>query len=110
MLLFLALFSILSIRERRWFWTSRPSSVLSLALGADAVAGLLIGWRGLGELRPLSASATMVIVSYTAACCLGLNDLVKSGWYRERERAAVAGEPLTKGSASKVQCELDEHQ
>jgi hypothetical protein len=72
-----------------------------LALAADAGAGLLIGWHGLGELRPLSASATVVIVSYTAACGLGLNDLVKWAWYREREQAPVAGGPIANASAMK---------
>ncbi len=46
-LLFFAIFSFLSVRERRAFWASWPSIVLALALCADAAAGLLIGAYGL---------------------------------------------------------------
>lgn len=93
LLLFLALFSILSIRERRWFWSSRPSATLCLALGADALAGLLIGWRGLAELRPLPLSETTLIIASAAACCLGVNDVVKQAWYRGQERSARVAVP-----------------
>jgi magnesium-transporting ATPase (P-type) len=76
-LLFFALFSIVSIRERRAFWASRPSAVLAAALAADACAGLLIGHFGLAELRPLPWAATGLIVAYALFCTLGPNDLVK---------------------------------
>lgn len=41
--LFFALFSILSIRERRHFWKSRPSALLAAGVALDAVLGLLVG-------------------------------------------------------------------
>lgn len=77
-LLFFALFSIVSVRERRAFWASRPSRVLSVALLLDAVAGFAIGLFGLGELRPLPLAATGLVVAYSLACNLGLNDVVKT--------------------------------
>jgi len=77
-LLFFALFSILSIRERRAFWSSRPSAVLAVALAADACVGVLIGVHGLAELRPLPLAQTALIVGYAAVCFLAVNDFVKS--------------------------------
>ncbi|MGE5243755.1 MAG: HAD-IC family P-type ATPase [Betaproteobacteria bacterium] len=78
-LLFFALFSLLSIRERRTFWASRPSAVLALALAGDAVLGVLIGVFGLGELRPLPVNETAWIVAYASAFSLVVNDFVKIG-------------------------------
>ncbi len=84
-LLFFAIFSILSIRERRAFWASRPSAVLSLALCADAAAGLLVGAHGLAELKPLPMSETAIIVGYACMFSLVVNDFVKVAllaWHR----------------------------
>jgi magnesium-transporting ATPase (P-type) len=92
-LLFSALFSILSIRERRAFWSSRPSTILATALLADGVAGLLIGRYGLAELQPLPLSETIVIVSYAFMFSLLANDLIK-WWLIARMR--------TKGAARTV--------
>ncbi len=91
-LLFFALFSILSIRERRAFWASRPSTILALALGLDACAGLLVGAFGLGELRPLPFQQTILIVVWALLFSLSANDLVKN---------AVIGR--TTGSAAQAQ-------
>jgi len=76
-LLFFALFSLVSIRERRAFWASRPSAVLAIALFADACAGILIGLYGLAEMQPLPLDQTLFIVGYAIVCLLGVNDLVK---------------------------------
>jgi H+-transporting ATPase len=77
-LLFFALFSLVSIRERRFFWSSRPSTVLTVALIADACAGVLIGYYGLAEMRPLPLVQSAFIVSYALACSLLINDFVKT--------------------------------
>ena len=76
-LLFFALFSLVSIRERRAFWRSTPSFALAMALGADALIGVLIGLYGLTDLRPLPFDATLAIVGAAAVCSLGINELVK---------------------------------
>ncbi len=76
-LLFFAIFSIVSIRERRAFWASRPSATLAIALLADACAGIAIGRFGLAELRPLPAAETALAFGYALICSLGVNDLVK---------------------------------
>jgi plasma-membrane proton-efflux P-type ATPase len=77
-LLFFALFSIVSIRERRAFWASRPSWVLSVALAADACVGVAIGGLGVAELRPLPPAQMAIIISYALVCSLLVNDPVKS--------------------------------
>jgi H+-transporting ATPase len=77
-LLFFALFSIISIRERRAFWASRPSKLLATALVADAVAGMAVGVAGFAELRPLPWTTSAIVFAYAGACCLGLNDIVKT--------------------------------
>jgi H+-transporting ATPase len=76
-LLFFAIFSILSVRERRAFWVSLPSAVLILALCADAAAGLLIGAHGFAELKPLPVGETAIIVGYACVFSLVVNDFVK---------------------------------
>jgi H+-transporting ATPase len=82
-LLFFALFSIVSIRERWAFWRSRPAPLLAIALTADALAGVAIGVWGLAELRPVPLVRTGIIASCALVCCLGPNDAIKS-WLIER--------------------------
>ncbi|MDE2364293.1 MAG: plasma-membrane proton-efflux P-type ATPase [Hyphomicrobiales bacterium] len=76
-LLFFALFSVVSIRERRAFWRSRPSTVLGSAVAADAFVAILIARFGLGELSPIPWSEIALIVGVAAICCLGVNDAAK---------------------------------
>jgi H+-transporting ATPase len=76
-LLFFALFSLLSIRERRAFWVSSPSLLLAAALAGDACAGVMIGIYGLAELAPLPLGQTAVIIGYALVCSLVVNDFVK---------------------------------
>jgi H+-transporting ATPase len=77
-LLFFALFSIVSVRERRPFWASRPSALLAAGLATDAAIGAFVGIHGLGELRPIPFAETAAIIGYAAVCALGPNDIVKS--------------------------------
>lgn len=76
-LLFFALFLIVSIRERRAFWASRPSAILAAALLADAVAGIVIGAVCLLELNALPWRITMIILGFSLVSCLGINDAIK---------------------------------
>lgn len=77
-LLFFALFSILSVRERRAFWASRPSLLLASAIFADAVVGIVIGMHGLAELRPLPIGQSLLIALAAGILVLGPNDLLKT--------------------------------
>jgi len=76
-LLFFALFSIISIRERRAFWASRPSWVLIAALTADACVGIVVGSIGLAELHPLPFGRVMLVFAYAFVASLLVNDFVK---------------------------------
>jgi H+-transporting ATPase len=76
-ILFFAIFSILSVRERRAFWASPPSAVLTLALCADAGVGLLIGAYGLAEMKPVPVSETALIIGVACVFSLVVNDFVK---------------------------------
>ncbi|HSN24719.1 MAG TPA: HAD-IC family P-type ATPase, partial [Kofleriaceae bacterium] len=88
-LLYFAVFSIVSIRERRHFWSSRPSWILAIALAADVLAGTAVGWHGLAELGPLPLRVSALVFAYAAVCCLAVNDALKVALLG-RERAAKA--------------------
>jgi plasma-membrane proton-efflux P-type ATPase len=76
--LFFALTSLVSMRERRWFWRSRPSATLAASLGAAGAVGTFIGLHGVAELSPLPVSESAVILVYAAFCSLVPNDVVKA--------------------------------
>ena len=76
-LLFFAIFSILVVRERRHFWSSRPSRTLLLGLGLDLIAGIIIGAVGVPGLVPLSAGQILVVLAYAFVFSLLVNDLIK---------------------------------
>jgi plasma-membrane proton-efflux P-type ATPase len=98
-LLFFALFSIVSIRERRAFWASRPSKVLTVALTLDGAVGLLIGATGLAEMRPLPLEATGLIVAVALVFSLGVNDLAKTALILRTLRSAPLAEAPAKRAA-----------
>ena len=77
LLLYFAVFSVASARERHWFWTTMPSTTLMGALVADALTGTILTRVGLSGLRPLPWSATTAIFTYALVACLGVNDTVK---------------------------------
>ena len=77
-LLFFSVFSIVSVRERRSFWATRPSRLLALGLVFDVIAGALVGRFGISELKPLPDLQSAFVFGYSAVCCLTLNDLIKS--------------------------------
>lgn len=93
-LLFFALFSLISIRERGPFWSSRPSGVLGAALIADACAGVVIGLYGLADMRAIPLAQTGLIFGYALVCGLGINDLVKRVMVAPHRPAHPAQQPL----------------
>ncbi len=76
--LFFALGSLVSMRERRGFWRSRPSGALAASLAAAAVIGGVIGLFGVAELAALPFSESVLIIGCAVVCSLGPNDIVKS--------------------------------
>jgi plasma-membrane proton-efflux P-type ATPase len=89
-LLYFAVFSIVSARERRWFWTTMPSKTLVAALMADALTGTVLAFVGLPGLMPLPWWQTLGIFAYAMVSCLVVNDFVKVAMIKWRVPAAVA--------------------
>jgi magnesium-transporting ATPase (P-type) len=81
-LLYFALFSILSVRERSRWWRSRPSGVLAAALAVDAVIGFVLPFARLPGLQPIPVGQTLAIVCAAAAATFLLNDAVKAAMIR----------------------------
>jgi len=91
MLLYFAVFSVVSARERRWFWATLPSKTFLLAISADAIIGTVLTFVGLPGLMPLPWSQTLAVFVYAMVSCLILNDAVKVAMTRWRVPNAVAG-------------------
>ena len=77
MLLYFAVFSVVSARERRWFWATMPSKTLLAALTLDALIGTVLTFVGLPDLAPLPSWQTLVILGYAMVACLVVNDGIK---------------------------------
>jgi plasma-membrane proton-efflux P-type ATPase len=77
MLLYFAVFSVVSARERRAFWSTMPSRALMAALIADTIVGTVLTRVGLPGLMPLPWSQTLAIFAYAMVSCLVVNDAVK---------------------------------
>jgi magnesium-transporting ATPase (P-type) len=90
-LLYFAVFSIISARERRWFWTTMPSKIFLSTLAAEAVVGTVLTFFGLPGLMPLSGWQMMVIFVYSLLMCLGLNDAIKVAMIQKLVPNAAAG-------------------
>jgi plasma-membrane proton-efflux P-type ATPase len=76
-LFYFALFSIVSIRERRRFWASRPSAILTLSLLVDALVGTALSTTGVPGLAPLPWTQTLAVFGYAMICSLLVNDVLK---------------------------------
>jgi magnesium-transporting ATPase (P-type) len=82
LLLYFAAFSIVSARERRWFWTTRPSKMLAAAISAEVVIGTALTRIGLPGLMPLPWPQTLAVFAFAMFACLVLNDTVKVAMIR----------------------------
>ena len=89
-LLYMAVFSIVSARERRGFWTTRPSKALAMALVAVVLIGTALTRLDLPGLMPLPGWQTLAIFAYAMVTCLVVNDAVKVAMIKWRVPAAVA--------------------
>jgi len=89
-LLYMAVFSIVSARERRWFWTTMPSKTLAIAVVAVALTGTVLTFVGLPGLMPLPWWQTLAIFAYAMVSCLAVNDAVKVAMIKWRVPSAVA--------------------
>lgn len=88
-LLYFGVFSIVSARERRWFWATMPSKTLVIALTLDALVGTVLTFAGLPDLMPLPWWQTLAILSYAMVACLVVNDAVKVAMIKWRVPSAI---------------------
>jgi magnesium-transporting ATPase (P-type) len=93
-LLFFAVFSIVSARERLWFWATMPSKTLLAALAAEVLTGTGLIFVGIPGLAPLPGWQMLVIFAYAMVACLVVNDAVKVALIKWRIPSAVAGVPV----------------
>ena len=89
-LLYFAVFSVVSARERHAFWSTMPSTVLMVALGTDAIVGTILTRVGLPGLMPLPWSQMLAIFAYAMVSCLAVNDAVKVALIRWRVPESVS--------------------
>jgi plasma-membrane proton-efflux P-type ATPase len=89
-LLYFAVFSIVSARERRGFWATMPSKALMTALTLTAVAGTILTLVGLPGLMPLPWWQTLAIFGCAMVSCLVVNDVVKIAMIKWRVPEAAA--------------------
>jgi magnesium-transporting ATPase (P-type) len=90
MLLYFAVFSVVSARERHWFWATLPSKTFLSAIAADALMGTVLTLVGLPGLKPLPWWQTLAIFVYAMVACLVVNDTVKVAMIKWRVLNAVA--------------------
>jgi H+-transporting ATPase len=70
-------FTVLSIRERKHFWESKPSLWLTLALTLNTVIVYIISTIGLPGLISITVFEFVFLLAYGFVSCLLINDLVK---------------------------------
>jgi len=100
MLLYFAVFSVLSARERCWFWASLPSRTFLSALAADTLTGTVLTFVGLPGLSPLPWWQTLAIFAYALVSCLVVNDAIKVAMIKWRVPNAVAKSPIDRTAQS----------
>jgi magnesium-transporting ATPase (P-type) len=89
-LLYMAVFSIVSARERHGFWTTMPSKTLVMALVAVALTGTALTRVGLPGLMALPGWLTLAIFAYAMVSCLVVNDAMKVAMIKWRLPMAAA--------------------
>ena len=74
---YMAVFSIISIRERRRFWATKPSKTLGIALFMDALLGTFFAVIGIPGLTPIPWWQLLVVFGYAMFMGLVVNDTIK---------------------------------
>ena len=87
-LFFSAVTSIFVIRERRHFWSSRPSQMLLSIILLDLLAGTIIATIGIpGVLQRLPLPVTFSVIGFNVIFSLFVNDLAKTHLLRKMHLA-----------------------
>jgi plasma-membrane proton-efflux P-type ATPase len=76
-LLYMGAFSILSVRERLYFWSSKPGTILLISFVFEVVVGTMLASNGLRGMESLPWGQTISIFMYSMVCCLLINDFIK---------------------------------
>ena len=85
-LLYFAAFSIVSARERRWFWAMMPSRIVLVAAVSEVLVGTILTRVGLPGLTPLPWAQTVAIFACAMVSCLVVNDAVKVAMIKRIKR------------------------
>jgi H+-transporting ATPase len=70
-------FTLMIVRERNYFWKSRPSNLLSITVAAEILFVVAISLLGFLELAPLGYIPVLTILGYTLIATFLINDPVK---------------------------------
>ncbi|MDE2118516.1 MAG: plasma-membrane proton-efflux P-type ATPase [Betaproteobacteria bacterium] len=89
-LLYMAVFSIVSARERRGFWATMPSKPLVMAIVAVTLIGTVLTFVGMPGLMPLPWWQTLAIFAYAMVSCLAVNDTLKVAMIKWRMPSMLA--------------------
>jgi magnesium-transporting ATPase (P-type) len=89
-LLYFAAFSIVSARERGWFWSTLPSNMVVAAVVAETLIGTALTFAGLADLSPLPWWQALALLVYAMISCLIVNDAVKVAMIRWRVPGALS--------------------
>lgn len=89
MLLYFAAISILSVRERRWFWKTFPGKALVISLTSEVIVGTALTLIGVSDFTPLPWWQTLALFGYAIISCLGVNDALKVALIKWRIPLAV---------------------
>ena len=76
-LLYLGLFTVLTVREREHFWDSRPSKILGISILADIVLVAALVTIGLPGVKPIPFGYVLVVIGYLATLSFLVNDQLK---------------------------------
>jgi len=70
-------FTLMIVRERNYFWKSRPSKFLSITITAEILFVITISFLGFLELAPLGYIPVLAILGYTLLVTFLINDTIK---------------------------------
>ncbi len=98
-LLYFAVFSVVSARERHWFGATLPSKTFLFAIAADALTGTVLTFAGLKGLGPLPWWQTASIFAYAMVSCLVVNDALKVALINRLAFAVMPAKPAAPAPA-----------
>ena len=87
LLLYFAVFSVVSARERRWFWATMPSKTFLAAIARGCAHGHRPDVRGPPGPHPLPWWQMLSVFVYAMVSCLILNDAIKVTMIKWRVRS-----------------------